>query len=274
MSGVGISSERHHPIIESLYGLGTGVLFGTTAVIVGHPFDTIKTKMQAQTGFAQGRMSSCFIKVLKTEGVKGLYRGVIPPMLGSGIYRSTQFGVFEGVYTATKEIDFLTTPIPGLFGLQGRVILGGACGALVRSFVETPLEYIKVRRQVGQSWNFRSVYTGLGATASRNLGAVTSFFVFVDHAKRHYPGMNPFFMGAICSTIGWWIIWPIDSIKSNIQGSGGKMGPMEALRYIKNSRGGFLGLYRGILAGTLRSFTANGASFAVMSYAQKMLRQS
>ena len=29
---------------------GTGVLYGTTNVLVGHPFDTIKTKMQVQSG--------------------------------------------------------------------------------------------------------------------------------------------------------------------------------------------------------------------------------
>ncbi len=33
--------------------MGTGVLFGMTAVAVGQPFDTIKTKMQAQQGFLQ-----------------------------------------------------------------------------------------------------------------------------------------------------------------------------------------------------------------------------
>lgn len=31
---------------EGLYSLITGFLFGATNTIVGHPFDTIKTKMQ------------------------------------------------------------------------------------------------------------------------------------------------------------------------------------------------------------------------------------
>ena len=33
---------------EGALTLLTGTLFGATSVIVGHPFDTVKTKMQAQ----------------------------------------------------------------------------------------------------------------------------------------------------------------------------------------------------------------------------------
>ena len=32
----------------------TGIIYGLTSVIVGHPFDTIKTKMQAQTDIQTG----------------------------------------------------------------------------------------------------------------------------------------------------------------------------------------------------------------------------
>ena len=36
---------------EGLFSMITGFLYGATNTIVGHPFDTIKTKMQAQTDF-------------------------------------------------------------------------------------------------------------------------------------------------------------------------------------------------------------------------------
>ena len=51
-----------------------GVLYGTTSVAVGHPFDTIKTKMQAQQGFENEGMIRSFAKTVKTQGIKGLYR--------------------------------------------------------------------------------------------------------------------------------------------------------------------------------------------------------
>jgi hypothetical protein len=33
---------------EGLFGFGCGVLYGMTSPLIGHPFDTVKTKMQAQ----------------------------------------------------------------------------------------------------------------------------------------------------------------------------------------------------------------------------------
>ena len=51
-----------------------GVLYGTTSVAVGHPFDTIKTKMQAQRGFESEGMVRSFVKTVKTRGIRGLYR--------------------------------------------------------------------------------------------------------------------------------------------------------------------------------------------------------
>jgi solute carrier family 25 carnitine/acylcarnitine transporter 20/29 len=72
------------------------------SVRVGHPFDSIKTKMQAQEGFAGGKgggggMLSTLRHVLKTQGVGGLYKGWVPPMWGSGIYRSTQVHAHRSV---------------------------------------------------------------------------------------------------------------------------------------------------------------------------------
>lgn len=68
-----------------------GVLYGTTSVAVGHPFDTVKTKMQAQEGYEAEGMFRTFGRTLKEQGVRGVYRGSLPPLLGSGLFRSTQF---------------------------------------------------------------------------------------------------------------------------------------------------------------------------------------
>jgi len=36
---------------EGFFSLLTGFMFGATNAVVGHPFDTIKTKMQAEHDF-------------------------------------------------------------------------------------------------------------------------------------------------------------------------------------------------------------------------------
>lgn len=110
---------------EGLIGLGTGVMYGTTSVFVGHPFDTIKTKMQAQSGFERTTMAQSFTKTIREGHIKGLYRGCIPPLFGSGIYRSMQFAAFEGSYTFLGDKAVWTKyEIPYTGGLQVRP----ACG--------------------------------------------------------------------------------------------------------------------------------------------------
>ena len=51
------------------YGISTGVggLYGATNTVVGHPFDTVKTKMQAQSGFG-GTMTSVIRQIWLSEG--------------------------------------------------------------------------------------------------------------------------------------------------------------------------------------------------------------
>ena len=89
------------------------------------------------------------MKVFKKEGLKGFYRGCVPPFFGSIIYRTSQFAVFESVYTKFMHDPLLTRKIPFTGGIEPRVLLGGVTASLARSLIECPFEYIKVRRQVG-----------------------------------------------------------------------------------------------------------------------------
>src|SRR5947207_8870693 len=49
-----------------------GTISGTTKCLVGHPFDTIKTRMQTNAAF-RGPWE-CLTRTLKLEGVRGLYK--------------------------------------------------------------------------------------------------------------------------------------------------------------------------------------------------------
>jgi len=269
------NEERTHWIKEGAIGLGVGVCYGVTNVMVGHPLDTIKTKMQAQAGFESGGMAKTFMKTMRTQGVKGLYRGCVPPLWGSGIYRSAQFAVFEAGYT------FLDTPtgrheIPLTGGLQMRVVLAGILASTTRAIIETPLEYAKIRGQTQQTWEFRGLYTGFNVTLARTLGLMTTYFCLVDSGRRHFPEqfaqplLGPFLTSGLAATFAWWLVWPLEYMKAQVQGNYGdkKMSTLERMRHVMRERGGFFGLYRGIGPGTARSFLANGTAMVVMSWAQ------
>ncbi len=90
----------------------------------------------------------------------GLYRGWLPPLWGSSVYRSLQFAVFEALYTkwggpagspksAPVDPNFWgRREIPYTGGIQMRVVAGGFVAATARAVMESPVEYAKVRRQV------------------------------------------------------------------------------------------------------------------------------
>ncbi|KAK2567275.1 Acyl-coenzyme A diphosphatase NUDT19 [Acropora cervicornis] len=233
-----------------------GVLYGTTSVAVGHPFDTIKTKMQAQKGFEHEGMIRTFARTVKAQGIRGLYKGSIPPLWGSGIYRSTQFAVFEALYTYFNGFGRQEIPLTG--GLQVRVLLAGAAASTARAIIETPLELAKIRRQTGQTWQFKGLYRGFGVTWYRTMGLMCTYFILLDSGRRKFPDLfrrpilGPFLTSGIAAT---------------------DLPVVVRMRLVIKERGGLSGLYRGIVPGSIRSFMSNGTSMIAMSWAQRKVSQ-
>ncbi|XP_070563411.1 mitochondrial substrate carrier family protein S-like [Ptychodera flava] len=271
------NEDRTHWFKEGAIGLGVGILYGTTNVAVGHPFDTVKTKMQAQAGFEGSGMFRTFVKTLRTQGIIGLYRGCIPPLWGSGIYRSTQFAVFEAGYTYMDN-PFGRWEFPFTGGVQMRVAIAGGFASTARAIIECPLELAKIRRQTGQTWQFKGLYKGFGVTWFRTMGLMTTYFILIDSGRRHCnelfqrPLIGPFLASGTAATLAWWIVWPLEYMKSQVQGNYGKEMPvLQRMRLVIKERGGFFGLYRGLLPGSIRSFLANGTSMVVMAWAQRQV---
>ena len=92
---------------ETSIAIGTGMLFGGWNTIIGHPFDTVKTKMQAETSHMgkKGYIDSVKM-VYGQQGLGGFYRGWCPPFIGSVIFRSLQFTIYEIAHTSLKDNQF------------------------------------------------------------------------------------------------------------------------------------------------------------------------
>src|SRR5688500_4603973 len=105
---------------EGLASLLTGALYGVTNAVVGHPLDTIKTKMQVTPEFHGKNMIQSMKLLYRTQGLIGFFRGVVPPILGGSLFRATQFGVFEAIYTFLDKSPFFGNPIQYTMGLEPR----------------------------------------------------------------------------------------------------------------------------------------------------------
>lgn len=135
---------------EGALTMMTGMLYGVNSVVIGHPFDTVKTKMQAQSShMATSNQNPKYIetvtKILKNDGFLSLYKGWQPPMAGSVLFRSLQFSVYQMVYTKCDKNETFSKEIPYTNGIQGRVVLGGLISGTVRAIIECPFEYTKVK---------------------------------------------------------------------------------------------------------------------------------
>lgn len=59
---------------------------GVAQVIVGHPFDTLKVRLQTAPPGQYDSALDCLYQTLRRESTTGLYRGATSPVLGIGIW--------------------------------------------------------------------------------------------------------------------------------------------------------------------------------------------
>jgi solute carrier family 25 carnitine/acylcarnitine transporter 20/29 len=132
---------------EGLAALISGVTYGITNVIVGSPMDVVKTKMQVFEEYKSKNAFQSAKLVYQRYGIKGFFKGITGPLIGSSVFRAVTFASFEAFYTKVKDNKFLTSKIPFTYGLELRVIIGGIISGTSRAIIECPFEYTKVRRQ-------------------------------------------------------------------------------------------------------------------------------
>ena len=72
-----------------------GVAGGVAVVLVGHPFDTTKTRLQTSPKGYYASTFDCLRKTFQKEGVGGFYTGMTSPLLGQMFFRAASFSVFH-----------------------------------------------------------------------------------------------------------------------------------------------------------------------------------
>ncbi|EHL03708.1 putative Mitochondrial substrate carrier family protein L [Glarea lozoyensis 74030] len=63
-------------------GFVAGVFSGVAKLSVGHPFDTIKVRLQTSTSAQFSGPLQCLLQTVRNESITGLYKGATPPLVG------------------------------------------------------------------------------------------------------------------------------------------------------------------------------------------------
>ncbi|KNC96544.1 uncharacterized protein SPPG_08132 [Spizellomyces punctatus DAOM BR117] len=275
----GIPAERY-------VGFFAGLASGATKLLVGHPFDTLKVRLQTEGGF--GRFKGpldCLRSTIRKEGFLALYKGATPPLLGWALMDSVQMGSlnnFRLILQGGDPQSPLTVPECALAGLGAGVVV---------SFVATPVEVLKGRLQV-QYDSATKVYAGpidCARQLIRNNGIAgiykglsacilfRSFFWALWGSYEIYkntftawgmpPSMLSFFAGGCAANTFWTISFPADVVKQRMMTQPDtKPARYPTLRscfaHIYRTEG-IRGFYRGFVPCFLRSFPTNGAAIFV-----------
>mmetsp|Transcript_12357 Transcript_12357/g.26294 ORF Transcript_12357/g.26294 Transcript_12357/m.26294 type:complete len:275 (+) Transcript_12357:115-939(+) len=262
-----------------------GFAYGGTTVLVGQPMETLKTLTQVQSTAASATAkgassSSSLIQTAKnlysTAGIRGFYRGGMPLLLGGGLMRSAQFGVYQSVVPTLEKRYGKTDPKNYWLGcINPHVVAAGWAGGIGRGLVEGPFEMVKVMKQVVAGWHFRDVFQGFGATLFRNSFLFAGFVIYLDIFKqkieqKHELTVTPFVKAGICANLAWLTIWPLDVVKTRRQS--GKYNGKSLVWLLGDAfRSGHM--YKGLSVGMLRSFIANGASMEVYTIVERELKR-
>lgn len=257
-----------------------------SAVLTGHPFDLVKVRLQ--TGLFQSS-TECIKQTLAKEGLRGFYRGVLPPLLGV----TPMFAVsFWGYDVGKKLVGTYTNKTPDQFTI-GQISAAGAFSAVPTTLVAAPFERVKVMLQVQdggkksgmgaviaemyRTGGIRSIFKGSVATLARDAPGSALYFATYEYLKEKLstPGKD-LSLGAISIAGGsagvamWLGVFPIDTIKSTQQSSNTNVSIFKTTANIY-AKGGVKAFFPGVGPALARSFPANAATFMGVEVARKFL---
>mmetsp|Transcript_29165 Transcript_29165/g.81580 ORF Transcript_29165/g.81580 Transcript_29165/m.81580 type:complete len:303 (-) Transcript_29165:1038-1946(-) len=89
-------AESHAHLSTSMY-FAAGSMSGITATFVTYPLDVVRTRLSGKYA-AEGRANSIIGIARMTvarEGVRGMYKGMFPTLLGAVPYEGVKFGMFD-----------------------------------------------------------------------------------------------------------------------------------------------------------------------------------
>jgi len=286
---------------SSLKSFISGGFGGVAAVLVGHPFDLTKVRLQtAPKGTYTGAID-VVKKTLARDGIKGLYRGMGPPLVGV----TPIFAISFWSYDLGKKIVYSLTPNRTDVKLTtSELAFAGFFSAIPTTLVAAPAERIKVILQVqGQgaaatatAYNgpvavvrslykeggLKSIFRGSGATLVRDGPGSAAYFVAYEECKKALTpaGSDPsqlnlgavIIAGGMAGVAMWSLAIPPDVIKSRIQSApqGTYSGFLDCARKTI-AHDGVTALFKGFGPAMARAFPANAATFLGVEASLKLM---
>ncbi|CAK6955228.1 mitochondrial coenzyme A transporter SLC25A42-like [Scomber scombrus] len=118
-----------------------GSLAGTTAAMLTYPLDMVRARMAVTAREMYSNIMHVFVRISQEEGVKTLYRGFTPTILGVIPYAGITFFTYETLKKLHTEKTKRAQPYP-----YERLAFG-ACAGLIGQSASYPLDVVRRRMQ-------------------------------------------------------------------------------------------------------------------------------
>lgn len=273
---------------------------GICTVLVGHPLDTVKVRLQTmpipktagEIPLYTGTFD-CFRKTVRHEGFKGLYKGMGAPLIGVAPIFAISFlgyGVGKKIFSPSggKQLSYLEYFSAGAFsGIFTTVIMAPGerikCLLQIQQGANAPKIYdgpVDCAKKLYKEGGLRSIYRGSGATLLRDIPASGMYFLAYEAIQDYIKNGEkaPSILGTIlaggAAGIAYWIVgMPPDVLKSRLQTAPEGTFPngvRDVFRHLMKNEGP-LALYKGITPVFLRAIPANAACFLGLELSKQFL---
>lgn len=227
-----------------------GSIAGASGVLVGHPFDSLKVRMQVG--------QSLVITGWNAEVVRQLYRGIAPPLATVGCVAAINFALYESFKALLRS----SSPSPDSSSRTplSHIFLAGCLSGAVMTPFTSPMGVIKIQLQVAKQMTFRqcirdiwqrnhgprAFYRGIGLSyfmESPGRGVYlytyeamkalcmnpTEFPLYVvpnnlsnsnnnsNGTVTPYPLYKRAISASVAGIVSWLVMYPFDVIKARIQ---------------------------------------------------------
>ncbi|CAI2373805.1 unnamed protein product [Moneuplotes crassus] len=264
------SMQKSHGAQKVLKDFVAAFISTSTAIFMGYPMDTVKVRMQLYNSKSAFRV---FSDILAKEGVAGMYKGAVSPVLG----RAPISGIIwaSNAYCRRKLEPFKINQ-------EAKFVISGMFAGLVSAPIFCPIEHLKIKKQGYSSGKIsymkllkqeriRGLYKGIVPVLACNIPGFGVFFssyhilkkrLHINDLSEHKVKKTLYtcLAGGIASQMFWLVSYPIDMVKNTIQYSPkhSKMVPTFLSLYREN---GIRRLYRGIVPCLVMGFPVGSMMF-------------
>jgi len=276
-----MSNEQNVRSPSPIADFFAGTMGGMCGHFVGQPLDVVKVIIQNSA--EKRSLISVAGTLWRKEGIRGFFRGVLPPVTVEGAINAvifTTYAVMQRVLQKDPTVPLTT----------GQGFIAGAVAGVAETFIVCPMELVKIRIQlkeletekvneftrtgrmiceIARIEGIRGFTRGFGITLAREVIFMAIYFSFYEKCKQYFKNeagilsaSGQIFSGGLAGTLAWGIIYPSDIVKTNLQASRKYSNSFTCFSAVLKENG-YRGLYNGFLPCVLRAFPCNAVLFYV-----------